>query len=66
MLHKCEGCIYKTDWDDESGIYPICERLYIFSFKEATDECAKPGPCEYRVSQEDLDKLIEKWRAAVN
>ena len=66
MSHKCDGCFYKTDWEDERGPYPICERLYIFSFQEAKDECAKPVACKYYITKEEVDRAVEKWAALPN
>lgn len=47
MEHKCYGCFWETGWEDENGSFSICERKYEFSFKEAKEECAKPGPCKH-------------------
>lgn len=51
MAHKCDDCFWRTDWEDESGPYPICERLWYKPFEETKAECAKPGPCDHHLAQ---------------
>lgn len=57
--HKCFGCFYKTDWEDETHEFPICEREW-WSYEEAKAECEKPGPCERRITREEALKMLEQ------
>lgn len=52
MSHKCDGCVYRTDWNG-SVQYPICERKWRKSFEECKAECEKPGECEFKESPEE-------------
>ena len=61
MRHKCDGCFYKTDWAGTVESFPICERLWYESFDEAKDECAKPGPCDFYISDEEALKIIDRF-----
>lgn len=58
MPHKCDGCFWRTDWEDESGSYPICERLWWQNFEEAKAECAKPGPCDHHLADRKAKEII--------
>lgn len=62
MTHKCEGCFYRTDWDSGTGIvqYPICEREWWKSFEECKAECAKPGECEFKMTNEEAEKIADR------
>lgn len=58
MAHKCDECFWKTDWN--GGEYPICERLWYEGFDEAKDECATPGQCQYYMTDEEADEIVDK------
>lgn len=58
MKYRCHGCFYKTDWEDDTGKFPICERMCIMSFEEAKAECVKPGVCPHRITHEEAKQYI--------
>ena len=66
MPHKCDGCFWKTDWEDVNGSYPICERLYVYSFEEAKEECTKSKQCDCYITQEKANKIIDKFCEEAN
>lgn len=54
MPHKCDGCFWKTGWEDSDGNrFPVCERKWWKDFESCKAECEKPGPCENYISHED-------------
>lgn len=57
--HKCSGCFWKTGWEDDTGRFPICERLWYGSFEEAKAECEKPGSCTYYMTHEDAERIAD-------
>lgn len=63
MVHKCHDCFYKTDWEDDTGHYPICERMHIMSFEDAKTECAKPAPCHHFLSHKEANIIIDKFNS---
>lgn len=58
MKYRCHGCFYKTDWEDDTGKFPICERMYIMSFEEAKSECKKDGPCPHHMTLKEAERYI--------
>lgn len=62
MSHKCDGCFWKTDW----GYVIFCERMALMSFWDAKDECEKPGPCEYYITKEEAERIVEKFNEIPN
>lgn len=59
MRHKCDGCYWKTDWEDETGAYHICERLCCGSFENAKSESVKPGDCAHYFPESIAPKVIK-------
>lgn len=65
MAHKCEGCFYRTIWNEclkADKRYPICERTHC-TFDDAKKECEKPGPCKYHLTREEADRIIDAMGA---
>ena len=56
MAHKCSGCFWKTEWEDNISRFPICERIYWGSFERCKAECEKPGPCPNYFSHEEAER----------
>lgn len=56
--HKCDGCFYKTNWEDETHEFPICERIYWGSFERCKEECEKPGSCPNYITHEEAMRSI--------
>lgn len=57
--HKCDGCFYKTDWEVVTHKFPICEREWWGSFEHCKAECAKPGPCPYYITHEEINRIAD-------
>lgn len=58
--HKCNGCFWKTGWEDDTGRFPICERIWFESFEKCKAECDKPGPCPHYITDEEVSKIAVK------
>lgn len=59
MKYKCLGCFYMTNWEDDAGQFPICERKYNISFEEAKAECKKPGPCPHYMTLKEAIRYLD-------
>lgn len=59
MPHKCDDCFWRTDLEDETGPYPICERLWYENFETTKAECEKPGECEYKLLDKEVERIAE-------
>lgn len=59
MKYRCHGCFFKTDWEDDTGKFPICERMYIMSFEDAKTECIKPGVCPHRMTHKEAERYLD-------
>lgn len=57
MTHRCDGCFWRTDFTEGTGIvqYPICEREWWKGFEECKAECEKPGECKFKIEAWLLD-----------
>jgi hypothetical protein len=60
MKYRCHRCFFKTDWEDNTGKFPICERMHIMSLEEAKAECAKPGVCPHYTTRKEAELYIKE------
>lgn len=66
MPHKCDDCFWRTDWEDETGPYPICERLWYENFETTKAECEKPGECEHKLLDKEAERIAERLNEIPN
>lgn len=60
MKYRCHRCFFKTDWEDDTGKFPICERMHIMSIEEAKAECLKPGVCPHHTTRKEAELYIKE------
>lgn len=60
LKYRCHGCFFKTDWEDDTGKFPICERMHIMSFEEAKAECVKPSVCPHHTTSKEAERYLKE------
>lgn len=66
MGHKCDGCFWKTDWNNGVEQYPICEQMWYSTFEIARGRCEIPGTCEDYLSDDLANKIVDRFNEIPN
>lgn len=61
MKYRCHNCFFKTDWEDDTGKFLICERMHIMSIEEAKAECLKPSVCPHKITRQEAERYFDSF-----
>lgn len=60
-IDKCEGCIYRGEYQDMGATTPICKREH--HLVNAIELRNSPNPCKYKTTWREVDEYVKRREA---